>query len=68
MAARLEGVAEAVVVRPGDTLLVRVSPDRGIDRDGLAELQRDLREVLPGVEVGLVVADQLAVARPDPTT
>jgi hypothetical protein len=62
MAGWLEGAAEAIVIRPGDTLLVRVLPT--VPADHAHEIQQALRQWLPGVEVGVVAAEELAVYRP----
>lgn len=57
------GVESGLVVRPGDTLLVRV--DGPMDIETADEMKAELKARLPGVGVVLVVAGQLAVYRPD---
>jgi len=54
-------VHEGIVIRHGDTLLVRVNPTMNLsERDRLRnQVSRDL----PGVKVVLVPADQLVVKR-----
>lgn len=69
------GVREAVtdvltywtgfVLRPGDTLIVRVSPD--ISNESYGELLSALKKELPGVTVVVVVAEQLMAYRPEPS-
>jgi len=50
------------VLRPGDTLLIRVSPDATLDT---IEYVRDQMLIkLPGVNVVVVACDDLAVYRP----
>jgi hypothetical protein len=58
-----EQVQEALVVRPGDKLLVRVAPS--VDPDVAAAVGRQLRERFSGVEVTVVAAEQFAVVRGD---
>jgi hypothetical protein len=62
-------IAEGLVVRPGDTLVLRL--DEGVDVDEALEVKAAIeRGMPPGVQVGVIVADgQLAVVRaaqPDP--
>lgn len=52
---------EALVVQPGDTLIVRVAM---IQQDHAFALKAALKERLPGVEVIAIGADQLAIYRP----
>lgn len=57
------GVVEALVVRPGDYLVLRVQPQ------GLEEFRAALEEFLPAVLAGRVVAvecEGLAVVRAGP--
>jgi DNA-binding transcriptional LysR family regulator len=54
-------VQEGLVVRPGDSLVVRVSPSTGVKQ--IRELLEQLRARFPGVEVTVVAAEQLAVLR-----
>lgn len=63
MEVRIKPRLDAVVVRPGDKLIIRVSP-------GFTVIQRDeyvahLQAVIPGVEPVFVPAEQLLVYRPD---
>ena len=54
---------EALIVRPGDTLIVRYG--HGIARDDFDRIVRELRELLPrALNVLVVTADQLAAYRP----
>lgn len=62
-AAALPTAAEAVILSPGDTLIVRISPDRW-SLDQAAQYEEYLNERL-GVPVKLVAGDQLAVLRGD---
>jgi hypothetical protein len=57
-------VAQAAVVRPGDTLVIRISTTattREFDR-----LMAGIRGLLPGVQVLVVAADDLVVQQPEP--
>lgn len=64
MAETLEAIVEALVVRPGDTLIVRVNCDRRLSREAVEEYRDTLREGLPGVDkVVVIVADGMAVCR-----
>jgi hypothetical protein len=54
-------IAEALVIRPGDKLLVRV--DRGITVQEVEVLREGLSERFPEVEWTVIIADQLAVIR-----
>lgn len=55
----------ALVVRPGDTLIVR---HKGLTMDQAAEIKRLLVAKLPDLADILVIsADEIAVYRPDPT-
>lgn len=64
----LPGVAEALVIRPGDTLILRL--DSGLT-PGQLEARRDrlvpsLKARVPGVEVIMLGGvEQMAVYRPD---
>lgn len=59
----LTEVAEALVVRPGDKLLIRVHPSTPSSQIDL--LLTEARERLPEVEVTIIGAEQLAVVRGD---
>lgn len=60
------GVQEAVVIRPGDTLIVRI--ELNIDRATAKAIQAQIHELLPDLQAVLVLnADGLAVYRPDET-
>lgn len=61
----LLAIREAIVVRPGDTLVVRVNPSHGWFRSHLDELAHSIKERLPGIEVLIVTADQLVIYRPE---
>jgi len=67
LAELLQGVEAAAVVRPGDTLVLRVSPD--VSADLLHRMSEEalpaLKERLPGVEVLIVGGvEQMVVHRP----
>lgn len=49
---------EAVTVRPGDTLIVRVRPD--INPEQVYTIRDQLRDRLPDVEVLIIACEQLA--------
>jgi hypothetical protein len=58
-------ISEAVIIRPGDTLLLRLSAES--TRAPWDEAREDLRRLLPGVEVRAIIGvEQIAVYRPDP--
>jgi hypothetical protein len=62
----LDAVAEGLVVRPGDTLLLRLPADMSMDAIARARdaVEPALREKLPGVDVVLVCGvEQIAVRR-----
>jgi hypothetical protein len=52
---------EAVTVRPGDTLLVRVRPD--IDPEQVHRLRAALMDRLPDIAVLIIACEQLAAAK-----
>lgn len=53
----------ALVIRPGDTLIVRFQKPMSMDHAD--RVKKGLEELLPGVaDVVLIVADQIAVYRP----
>jgi hypothetical protein len=54
---------DAVTVRPGDKLVVRVPVDS--TREMVEEARARLADRLPGVEVVFIGAEQLLVYRPD---
>jgi hypothetical protein len=58
------GLAEALVLRPGDTLVLRVS-GTGITQEWVEEAREYVEERLPGVELLVVHADGMTVYRPD---
>lgn len=59
-----EAVApEAVIVRPGDKLIVRVRHD--VAEKEFDEFRERLSEKLPGVDLVLLNAEQMLVYRPD---
>lgn len=59
----LPDVEQTAVVRPGDTLIVRVRPN--IPPEQLQRCADLLKERLPDVEVCLIGAEELAVYRPE---
>lgn len=61
----LDQAREAVVVRPGDTLLVRVPPDTGpTAMGGMADAVKRLEAHLPeGITVLVVACEQIACVR-----
>lgn len=58
----LTEIAEGLVIRPGDTLIIRVRP--GISAADAEAMRQKIEEYLPGVEFVIVAAEQLAVGRP----
>lgn len=60
-------VVEALVVRPGDHLLVTVPDDRGLDPAGVERLRDSLREHFPGVEVTVLAGASVALHRAEET-
>lgn len=52
---------EAITVRPGDTLIVRVRPN--ISPDDVRALREQLMDRLPDVAVLVVACEQLAAAK-----
>jgi hypothetical protein len=61
--AELREVLDALVIRPGDTLVLRFHHD--ISAEEAAEIKEQLAKLLPGVQSALVNAEQMAVYRPD---
>lgn len=61
--AALAPVLEALVVRPGDILIVRV-PTRTTAAAGAA-LKQQLAEHLPDIQAKVIAAEQLALYRPE---
>jgi hypothetical protein len=59
--AELTEVIEALVVRPGDKLIVRVDPRT--TRAQADEMIAAVKERLPELEILIVAAEQLAVLR-----
>lgn len=57
-------VEEAAIVRPGDTLIVRVAPTATMER--AMALKKRGQELLPDVNVVVVAAEEIAVVRPEP--
>lgn len=63
-AARLKEYNDGLVVRPGDTLIVRIGTN--VTRDTAEQLRAAVLQRLPGLaDVVLIGADGLAVYRPD---
>jgi hypothetical protein len=60
--ADLADLAEALVIRPGDTLVARVKP--GICAAEAKRLSNGIEEHLPGVKAVVIAAEQLVVYRP----
>jgi hypothetical protein len=58
----IKPVLDAVTVRPGDRLIVRVRPD--ITREQADELAGQLQERLPGLDVIILAAEQIVVYWP----
>lgn len=57
-------VREAIVIRPGDHLIVRVDPDRQLTMEEVESIRHQLKERLPLLDdVTIVAADGLAVFR-----
>lgn len=54
---------DGLVVRPGDTLIVRY--DRTFNADEAQRVKDKLRERLPGVDVLVIGCQQIAVYRPE---
>lgn len=55
-------LVEGLIVQPGDTLLVRVDPDRIRSEDHVQEIKQRVESKVPaGVNVVLVVADEFAL-------
>lgn len=61
MADLMVNVADGVIVRPGDTLVVRVR-DFSTEAEA-AEWRQMLEDLLPGVKAIIVCADELVVHR-----
>jgi hypothetical protein len=57
-----ESHAEMAVIRPGDTLIVRVSRD--VTAEAAADYRAKLEDRLPGVDILVLAADGIAVYRP----
>lgn len=56
-------VLEALTVRPGDTLVVRVRDNLTIQQAD--ELKAAIEERMPGVKTILLAAEQIAVYKPE---
>lgn len=54
---------EALALRPGDTLIVRVRPE--YTHEEFSHLKGGIEAELPGVRVVVVAADQIAAYRPE---
>lgn len=59
-------VIDGPVIRPGDTLVVRVDLSRRWTQEQADRVKAELKERLPGVDVLIVAADQLVIYRPEP--
>lgn len=55
----------AVVVRPGDTLVLGIAVGRNVTLDEVKVIEERTTARLPGVRVVVVPADCMAVYRPD---
>ena len=53
---------DAVVVRPGDTLVIRVGT--GLTHEAVDEIKARVAEVLPGIKPVIIAAEQILVYRP----
>lgn len=62
--ALVPAIREALLVQPGQRVLLRLNPDRTITRADQQEVLDRVREFLPDVEVGLVVADEIVAVDP----
>lgn len=60
----LAGLEQAVIVRPGDTLIVRVP--QNTPADNVARFMAAMRERLPDVPVVVIAAEDMVVYRPEP--
>lgn len=58
-------ILDGPVVRPGDTLVARVNPGHGWKPEQVSELVDGIKELLPGVNVVVLTADQLVIYRPE---
>lgn len=59
-------IAEGLIVRPGDTLVIRVDADRVTGFAEVEDLKRQIVERLPaGAQVMVIACDQLAAVRSD---
>jgi hypothetical protein len=63
MEVHVKPVIDAVTVRPGDTLIVKLATD--LDMQQAQDATERLEKHLPGVKVIAIGADQLLVYRPD---
>jgi len=55
-------VVEGLIVQPGDTLVIRIDPDRVVNPEGLAVFRASVERTMPpNVALMVVVADQLAL-------
>lgn len=61
----LDGVAEALVIRPGDTLLIRLAS--GLDAETSQQLSTLIKGELPDIKVLILggAIEQIAAYRPD---
>jgi hypothetical protein len=60
--ADLQEIREAVVIRPGDTLVVRCDP--GLTLQEADTIRAEVLARLAGIEVVIMAVDQLLVCRP----
>ncbi|MFE6305008.1 hypothetical protein [Nocardiopsis sp. NPDC057823] len=56
-------LGEALVIRPGDTLIIRIDPDNGTE--AARQIGAEAKALLPDVDIVIIGADQLAVYRPE---
>lgn len=57
-------IDQALIVKPGDTLIVRVDPEHCPDAQVLDEVKRELEKHLPHVKALVVACHELGVYRP----
>jgi hypothetical protein len=65
LAVTLQPFIEALTIRPGDTLIVRVDPSYSPAE--VAELKAAIADRLPDLAVVVIAADQIAAYRPGDT-
>lgn len=58
----LAQICQALRIEPGQTLVVRLDPDRPLSQQQIVEARARAVELIPGVGVVFVQADEIAVA------